>query len=66
VPVIIYTAYDTFRDDSRLSLADGYILKSTDFRALKQKIANVLLEQQFFSMSYEKNLCFENSNTLTN
>jgi signal transduction histidine kinase len=36
------TAYDSFQDDPRLSLAEGYVIKSTDFRGLKQQIANAL------------------------
>ncbi len=42
LPVIIVTAYDSFRDDPRLSLAEGYVIKSTDFRELKQEIAHAL------------------------
>jgi DNA-binding response OmpR family regulator len=42
LPVLIVTAYDSFADDPRLSMADGYVVKSTDFRELKQKIANAL------------------------
>ncbi len=42
LPVLIVTAYDSFADDPRLSMADGYVVKSIDFRELKQKIANAL------------------------
>jgi DNA-binding response OmpR family regulator len=42
LPVLIVTAYDSFEDDPRLSMADGYVVKSIDFRELKQKIANAL------------------------
>ena len=42
LPVIIVTAYDSFRDDPLLSQADGYVVKSADFTELKQKIAGVL------------------------
>lgn len=42
VPVIILTAYDGFRDDPRLSLADGYLIKSFDFRGLRKTIRNLL------------------------
>jgi DNA-binding NtrC family response regulator len=42
LPVIIVTAYDNFADDPRLSGASGYVLKSTDLRELKQKVANVI------------------------
>ena len=42
LPVIIVTAYDSFRDDPLLSQADGYVVKSADFTELKQKIASVL------------------------
>lgn len=42
LPVIILTAYDSFRDDPRLSQVDGYVIKSFDFGELKQKIAHLL------------------------
>ena len=42
MPVIIFTAYDTFRDDPRMSKADGYVVKSLDFAELKQRIAEGL------------------------
>jgi CheY-like chemotaxis protein len=42
VPVIIFTAYDSFKDDPRLKKADGYIIKSTDFTELKTCIAKTL------------------------
>jgi DNA-binding NtrC family response regulator len=42
LPVIIVTAYDSFADDPRLSVASGYVLKSTDLGELKQKVADVM------------------------
>jgi len=42
MPVLIFTAYDGYVDDSRLSQADGYVIKSCNFDELKQKIADVL------------------------
>jgi DNA-binding response OmpR family regulator len=42
LPVIIFTAYDTYVDDPRLSQADAYVVKSFDFMQLKQWIADVL------------------------
>lgn len=45
LPVIIFTAYDTFADDSRLSQADGYVIKSIDLGELKHKIADVLKQK---------------------
>ena len=43
LPVLILTAYDTFEHDPRLSLADGYVVKSfVDLDKLKEKIADVL------------------------
>lgn len=42
LPVIIFTAYDSYRDDLRLSQADGYVIKSFDLNELKEKIADVL------------------------
>ena len=46
LPVIIVTAYDSFRDDPRLSQADGYVIKSVCFDELKQKVAHVLTRQE--------------------
>jgi len=46
VPVIIFTAYDTYREDPRLSQADGYVIKSSVLDELKGKIAEVLGRQQ--------------------
>jgi DNA-binding NtrC family response regulator len=46
LPVIIFTAYDTFRDDPRLSQADGYIIKGIDFNPLKQGVATLLRRKQ--------------------
>jgi DNA-binding response OmpR family regulator len=42
LPVIIYTAYDSYRGDLRLSAADGYVIKSSIFDELKETIAVVL------------------------
>lgn len=42
VPVVVLTAYDGFRDDPRLSKADGYFVKSFDFDSLKRAIAKIL------------------------
>ena len=42
MPVLIFTAYDGYVDDSRLSQADGYVIKSCNLDKLKQKIADVL------------------------
>jgi len=40
--VIIFTAYDSFLDDPRLSQADGYVIKSVCFDELKRKVADAL------------------------
>ena len=42
LPVIVFTAYDSFKDDPRLSKAHGYVIKSTDFRELKETISRAL------------------------
>lgn len=42
LPVIIFTAYDSYVDDPGLSQADGYIIKSFVLDGLKQKVADVL------------------------
>ena len=42
LPVIIFTAYDSFADDPQLYQADGYVIKSIVLDELKGKIADVL------------------------
>ncbi|MDY6953812.1 MAG: response regulator [Thermodesulfobacteriota bacterium] len=42
LPVIIFTAYDTYRKDPRISAADGYVIKSMFLGELKEKIAHHL------------------------
>ena len=46
VPIIVYTAYDSYREDPRVSGADGYVIKSVLFDELKGKIADVLAQNQ--------------------
>jgi DNA-binding response OmpR family regulator len=44
LPVIIVTAYDSYVDDPRLSLAAGYVVKSfVSFGELKRKIAEAIV-----------------------
>ena len=42
MPVLIFTAYDSYVDDARLCQADGYVIKSCNLDELKQKIADLL------------------------
>ena len=42
VPVLILTAYDTFKNDPRTEKADGYVIKSFDTEELKAKISEKL------------------------
>jgi len=43
LPVLIVTAYDNYRDDPRVSEADGYVVKCfSAIDSLKQKIMNLL------------------------
>lgn len=54
LPIIIFTAYDTYVDDPRLSQADGYVIKSFRLDELKQKVADVL-KQKVTPLSYAFN-----------
>ncbi|OEU80389.1 MAG: hypothetical protein BA865_00940 [Desulfobacterales bacterium S5133MH4] len=42
LPVIVVSAYDSYRDDPRLSRAHDYVVKNLDISELKEKIALVL------------------------
>jgi DNA-binding response OmpR family regulator len=56
LPVIIVTAYDSYRDDPRVSHADGYVVKSIHFDELKLKIARVLTRQRALQAIVEAEL----------
>jgi DNA-binding response OmpR family regulator len=43
LPVLIVSAYDSFRNDPRLSRADGYVIKSFNIDHLKEKIHEKLI-----------------------
>lgn len=45
LPVIIFTAYDSYRDDPRLSQADGYVIKSMALDELKGRIKELLRQK---------------------
>jgi len=45
LPVIIFTAYDSYLDHPQLSRADDYVMKSVVFDELKQKIADLIMQE---------------------
>jgi len=45
LPVILCTAYDTFKEDMKSIAADHYVIKSFDLTELKNKIATALEAQ---------------------
>jgi len=42
MPVLIFSAYEGYVKDARLNLADGFVMKSSCFDKLKQKVSEVL------------------------
>ena len=44
LPIILNTAYDSYREDVRAAAADCYVVKSHDFSELKAKLAAVINE----------------------
>ena len=42
LPVILCSAYDTFKDDMKSIAADHYVVKSFELDELKQKISDIL------------------------
>lgn len=44
LPVILCSAYDTFKDDMKSIAADHYVIKSFDLSELKTKISELLSE----------------------
>ena len=45
MPVILCTAYDTFKEDMKSIAADHYVIKSFDLTELKNRISNALEAQ---------------------
>ena len=45
LPVILNTAYDSFREDVKSVAADHYVVKSFDLAELKAKLAMVVKEK---------------------
>lgn len=45
LPVVLCTAYDTFKEDMKSIAADHYVIKSFDLTELKNKIATALEAQ---------------------
>ena len=43
VPVLLNTAYSSYQDNFLTWAADGYIMKSSDLRPLKEKIHEILI-----------------------
>ncbi len=43
LPVVLCSAYDTFKDDMKSIAADHYVIKSFDLAELKAKIAELLV-----------------------
>ena len=44
LPVLIVTAYDTYKEDPRADLADGYVIKNFDTDELKSTINATLMQ----------------------
>ncbi len=42
IPIIIYTAYSSYKDNYMSWMADAYIIKSSDLTELKNKIKEVI------------------------
>ncbi len=42
IPIILNSAYSSYRDDFRSWGADAYIVKSSDIKELKDKVAEIL------------------------
>ena len=42
LPIIFYTAYDSYREDDKSVAADHYVVKSFNLSELKEKLAQVI------------------------
>jgi DNA-binding response OmpR family regulator len=46
IPIIIYTAYSSYKDNFMSWMADAYIIKSSDLTELKNKIEEVITNKR--------------------
>ncbi len=54
MPVLLNTAYSTYKDDFMTWAADAYVVKSSDLSELKQRIAETLGTRTSETATYEK------------
>lgn len=54
LPVLIFSAYEGYRQDPRMALADGFVMKSFCFEKLKAKVAEVLQRNSIHCAEGEK------------
>lgn len=52
LPVILNTAYDSYRDDVKSIGADDYVVKSYDLAELKAKLSSLLRKKKNYSQGY--------------
>ena len=55
LPVILCTAYDTFKYDEKAAAADSYVIKSFDLSELKVAIQRALVADISFRLTVENN-----------
>jgi CheY-like chemotaxis protein len=46
IPIILHSAYSSFREDYRSWAAEAYVVKSSDLTALKRRLSEVLEKQK--------------------
>jgi DNA-binding NtrC family response regulator len=63
MPILLHTAYDSYREDPRLSEADGFVIKSMYFDDLKKKVSEILQGKAISSDKVEKETMISEFNT---
>jgi DNA-binding response OmpR family regulator len=56
LPVMLNTAYDSFRDDVKSVAADDYLVKSYDLAELKAKLLSLLRKEKNYSQGYARKM----------
>jgi DNA-binding NtrC family response regulator len=54
LPVILYTAYDSYREDDKSVAAEHYVVKSFNLDELKEKLAQVIRQVKEDEISWPK------------
>jgi DNA-binding response OmpR family regulator len=54
LPIILYTAYDSYREHEKSSAADHYVVKSFNLAELKEKLSQVISQAKNNDINWQR------------